>query len=165
MSSTRTMFCERCRALRWIEDWRETCDGALSIVLGPCGHVTLRSARLEWSVPRGWCLALLVALAGVVLSLPGVGPGVATAASRPDAPRPALVRRADRRAEIASILAVLDQTAADPAIRVKAAQKLVTLGDEQLRVMTSLSRRVAVEGGRPADGLALFLIIAMLILS
>ena len=37
--------------------------------------------------------------------------------------------------------------------------------NEQLRVMTSLSRRVAVEGGRPADGLALFLIIAMLILS
>jgi len=57
------------------------------------------------------------------------------------------------------------QTAADPAIRVKVAQKLVTLSDEQLRVMTSLSRRVAVEGGRPADGLALFLIIAMLILS
>ena len=42
------MRCVRCRALRWIEDWRETEHETLSIVLGPCGHVIERSARLEW---------------------------------------------------------------------------------------------------------------------
>jgi hypothetical protein len=48
---TRTTFCERCRALRSVEDWHETRDEILSIVLGPCGHVVRRTARLEWSVP------------------------------------------------------------------------------------------------------------------
>jgi Zn ribbon nucleic-acid-binding protein len=47
-----TTFCERCRALRSIEDWRETRDEMLSIVLGPCGHVVRRTARLEWHLPR-----------------------------------------------------------------------------------------------------------------
>ena len=44
-------FCERCRALRSIEDWHETRDEVLSIMLGPCGHVVRRTARLEWHVP------------------------------------------------------------------------------------------------------------------
>jgi hypothetical protein len=44
-------FCERCRALRSIEDWREAADEMMSIVLGPCGHVIHRNARLEWHVP------------------------------------------------------------------------------------------------------------------
>ncbi len=48
---TKTTFCEPCRALRSIEDWHETRDEILSIVLGPCGHVVRRTARLEWSVP------------------------------------------------------------------------------------------------------------------
>jgi len=48
---TMTTFCECCRALRSIEDWHETRDEILSIVLGPCGHVVRRIARLEWSVP------------------------------------------------------------------------------------------------------------------
>jgi len=45
-------FCERCRTLRSIEDWHETRDEVMSIVLGPCGHVVRRTARLEWRVPR-----------------------------------------------------------------------------------------------------------------
>jgi hypothetical protein len=49
---TMTTLCERCRALRSIEDWHETRDEMMSMVLGPCGHVVLRTARLEWSVPR-----------------------------------------------------------------------------------------------------------------
>jgi hypothetical protein len=48
----KTTFCERCRALRSIEDWHETRDERLSIVLGPCGHVVQRTGRLEWHVPR-----------------------------------------------------------------------------------------------------------------
>lgn len=47
-----TTFCDRCRALRSIEDWHETHDETLSIVLGPCLHVVRRNARLEWAVPR-----------------------------------------------------------------------------------------------------------------
>ena len=49
---TKTTFCEPCRELRSIEDWHETREEILSIVLGPCGHVVRRTARLEWSVPR-----------------------------------------------------------------------------------------------------------------
>ena len=51
MKSTRTTFCEECRTLRWVEDWSEIRDEMLSIVLGPCGHVIERTARLEWSIP------------------------------------------------------------------------------------------------------------------
>ena len=47
-----TTFCGRCRALRAIEDWREAPDETLAVVLGPCGHVIHRTARLEWRVPR-----------------------------------------------------------------------------------------------------------------
>ena len=46
-----TTFCERCRALRSIEDWRDAPNEMLSILLGPCGHVIHRNARLEWHVP------------------------------------------------------------------------------------------------------------------
>ena len=46
-----TTFCQRCRALRSIEDWHEAPDEMLSIMLGPCGHVIHRTARLEWSIP------------------------------------------------------------------------------------------------------------------
>jgi hypothetical protein len=53
MNSTKTTYCGRCRALRWVEDWSERSDERLSIVLGPCGHVIERTARLEWSVPTG----------------------------------------------------------------------------------------------------------------
>jgi len=49
--NTNTTFCGRCRTLRWIEKWNERRDERLSIVLGPCGHVIERTARLEWSVP------------------------------------------------------------------------------------------------------------------
>jgi len=50
--NTKTTFCGRCRALRWVEDWNERRDEMLSIVLGPCGHVIERTARLEWNVPN-----------------------------------------------------------------------------------------------------------------
>lgn len=51
MSGTATTYCARCLALRWVEEWRETPPEMLWIVLGPCGHVIQRSARLEWT-PR-----------------------------------------------------------------------------------------------------------------
>lgn len=51
MNPTKTTFCLDCRALRWVEDWNETRDEMLSIVLGPCGHVIERTARLEWTIP------------------------------------------------------------------------------------------------------------------
>ena len=39
-----TTFCERCRALRSIEDWHDAPNEMLSILLGPCGHVIHRNA-------------------------------------------------------------------------------------------------------------------------
>jgi len=59
--NTKTTFCGRCRTLRWIEDWNERRHEMLSIVLGPCGHVIERTARLEWSVPtrRGTHMRLI----------------------------------------------------------------------------------------------------------
>lgn len=51
MKSTKTTYCGRCRALRWVEDWNERSDETVSIVLGPCGHVIERTARLEWTIP------------------------------------------------------------------------------------------------------------------
>ena len=60
MKSTRTTFCGECRSLRWVEDWSEMRDEMLAIVLGPCGHVIERTARLEWSAGRH-----LVSIAGV----------------------------------------------------------------------------------------------------
>jgi hypothetical protein len=45
--------------LRWVEDWSEMRDEMLAIVLGPCGHVIARTARLEWSTGRQ-----LVSMAG-----------------------------------------------------------------------------------------------------
>jgi hypothetical protein len=53
MNSTKTTYCGRCRALRWVEDWNERGDERMSIVLGPCGHVIERTARLEWTIPTG----------------------------------------------------------------------------------------------------------------
>ena len=52
MKSTRTTFCDECLALRWVEDWSEMRDEMLAIVLGPCGHVVARTARMEWSTGR-----------------------------------------------------------------------------------------------------------------
>jgi len=53
MNPTKTTYCGRCRALRWVENWSERGDEMLSIVLGPCGHAIERTARLEWMIPSG----------------------------------------------------------------------------------------------------------------
>ena len=47
MSGAPTIFCLRCRSLRSVTDWRERGDDML-IELDPCGHVAVRSARIEW---------------------------------------------------------------------------------------------------------------------
>jgi len=47
MSGLPTMYCSACGALRAIHDWHENRE-SLVIELEPCGHVTLRVARLEW---------------------------------------------------------------------------------------------------------------------
>jgi len=42
-----TIFCMQCKTLRAVNDWREQGD-AFVIELDPCGHVAVRTARLEW---------------------------------------------------------------------------------------------------------------------
>jgi hypothetical protein len=51
MSGMPTMYCSACGALRAIHDWHEQRE-LLLIELEPCGHVTLRNARVEWLAPR-----------------------------------------------------------------------------------------------------------------
>jgi hypothetical protein len=50
MSGMPTIFCPRCNSLRAVNDWRERGEDML-IELEPCGHLAVRSARMEW-VPR-----------------------------------------------------------------------------------------------------------------
>lgn len=45
-------YCGECRAVRSVNDWRETARETLTLVLGPCGHRVRRPARLEWSTDR-----------------------------------------------------------------------------------------------------------------
>src|SRR2546425_8327955 len=108
--------------------------------------------------------ALTIPLIAMLLVVPGWTHAAAAA------PRADLRERADeaapeRKVYIQKILAVLDHKVTDPASKTKAAEKLATLGDRQLRLMAALSDRVALVGDGPADGLALFLITALLVLS
>jgi hypothetical protein len=91
----------------------------------------------------------------------------ADAAPRVDTrpPSPASDLRPARQVHIEKILEVLAHKVVDPAFRTRAADKLATLNDRQLRLMATLSERVAVVGEGPAGSIALFLITALLILS
>jgi hypothetical protein len=71
----------------------------------------------------------------------------------------------DREVYVEKVLAVLEPRLADAAARARAAEKLATLSDRQLRLMAALSDRVSFVGTAPADGIALFLLTALLILS
>lgn len=91
-----------------------------------------------------------------------------TAAAPRPAPRPPSLTRdvaAGRQVYIEKILRVLEQQVADPTLRARAADKLATLSDRQLQLMAALSERLAVVSDGPADGIALFLLTALLILS
>jgi hypothetical protein len=110
--------------------------------------------------------ALMIPLIAMLLVVPGWTHGVA-AAPRTDPREPPLAAETAlvRKVYIEKILAVLDHKVTDPASKGKAAEKLATLSDRQLRLMAALSDRVLLVGDGPADGLALFLITALLILS
>lgn len=110
----------------------------------------------------------VVRLSLMTLLLVGVpGRDRAAAAGHADARETRVTAESDpaRRADIATIVAALARGTAGPAFRLKAADKLATLDDRQLRVMASLSQRVTAGGDGPADGIARLLITALLILS
>jgi hypothetical protein len=90
-----------------------------------------------------------------------------THAAPADLREPPFASRAatDREASIEKILVVLVHEVTEPASRTKAKEKLATLSDGRLRLMAALSDRVALAADGPADGIALFLITALLILS
>jgi hypothetical protein len=69
-----------------------------------------------------------------------------------------------RRTETAKVLLALGRRGGDRATLRKAADKLATLNDGQIRLIASLSERVVGEGG-PATDVALLLLTALLILS
>ena len=104
--------------------------------------------------------ALAVSLATLPLAVSGSVPATAAPPTRA-----ASVAATARRREIERILSVLDGRTADPAVRRRAADKLVTLDDRQIRLIASLSERVSDDGAGPAAGIALLLITALLILS
>ena len=105
-------------------------------------------------------IALAISLTTLSLAVSGSIP--ATAAPPP---RASSVVAPERQREIARILSVLDGRTPDPAVRRRAAGKLVTLSDRQIRLIASLSERVSDDGAGPAAGIALLLITALLILS
>jgi hypothetical protein len=109
--------------------------------------------------------ALAVSLTMLPLAVAGSIP--ATAAPPPGAPpaRASSVAATGRHREIALILSVLDRRTANPEVRRRAADKLVTLSDRQIRLIASLSERVSDNGAGPAAGIALLLITALLIRS
>src|SRR5438132_4820000 len=85
------------------------------------------------------------------------------AAARTDlrVPTPASGVARDRDVYTEKSLAVLEPRVADPATRVRVAEKLTTLSDRRLRLMAALADRVALVGDGPADGIALFLLTAL----
>ena len=42
------IYCPTCLVMQGIRDWRERHESLL-IQLEPCGHVIVRSARVEWA--------------------------------------------------------------------------------------------------------------------
>jgi hypothetical protein len=107
--------------------------------------------------------ALAVSLTMLPLAVSGSIP--ADAAPPPHPPRASSVAATERQREIARILSVLDRRTADPEVRRRAADKLGTLSDGQIRLIASLSERVSDDGAGPTAGIALLLITALLILS
>ncbi|PYM40984.1 MAG: hypothetical protein DME12_13430 [Candidatus Rokuibacteriota bacterium] len=111
----------------------------------------------------------MIALTLVVSVMLLVDPGChhVVAAPRADLREPPLAKSVARDREVYTekILAVLEPRLVDAAARARAAEKLATLSDARLRLMAALSDRVALVGAAPADGIALFLLTALLILS
>lgn len=109
--------------------------------------------------------AIAIASATVFLVV-AAGIMVATAAGA-DAlhPRTAPRTATARRIETTRILSILDRTVAGPMVLTRAAEKLVTLSDDQVHLMASLADRLTADGDRPAAGIALLLITALLIIS
>jgi hypothetical protein len=102
------------------------------------------------------------------LALTHLGGGSDATAAAPGAPptphHPGSTAMADRRAETAKILSALGHRVRDRVILRKTAHKLATLNDGQIRLIASLSERIAGGGGLAAD-VALLLLTALLILS
>jgi len=111
----------------------------------------------------------MIALTLVVIVMLLVDPGRhhVVAAPRADLREPPLASGVARDREVYTekILAVLEPRLVDPVARARAAEKLATLSDARLRLMAALSDRVALVGAAPADGIALLLLTALLILS
>ena len=70
-----------------------------------------------------------------------------------------------REPEVMKILSVLERKLADQKLLQKAKDKLLTLKDSELALITSLSEQVAKEGERPGVDIAFLLITALIILS
>jgi hypothetical protein len=107
--------------------------------------------------------AVVICSTTLFLVVPG---GHVVAAAGADTPRPRSAHEtADRRAETARILSILGRRISGPLVRKRAAEKLVTLSDGELRLMASLADRLSIDGDGPAAGVALLLLTALLIVS
>jgi len=109
--------------------------------------------------------ALTIPLIAMLVVVPGWNQIAAAPRPGPRPPRLTPDWAPGRQMYIEKILGVLEHKVTDPTARTKAADKLATLSDRQLKLMAALSERVAVVGDGPADSIALFLLTALLILS
>lgn len=109
--------------------------------------------------------AIALASTAVFVSTSGWHQAAAAPRARPSSSRPMHDAAVDRQARVAEVIAVLERRIADAAVRRKAAEKLATVSDRELRLIAALSERMAATDGGPAAEIALFLITALLILS
>jgi hypothetical protein len=70
-----------------------------------------------------------------------------------------------RETNVMEILWVLEKKTGDQKLLEKAKEKLFTLRDSQLFLITSLSDQIAREGDKPGGDIAFLLIVALIILS
>ena len=75
------------------------------------------------------------------------------------------VRAVNRRAELHKILSVLEMKMGDDTLPGKVKGKLLTLTDGQIRLIASLSGRIADDGHTPSADIAFLLIAALIIFS
>lgn len=105
-------------------------------------------------LPLLWPFATLLADSGIALA--------AVANPRSERSSTGVV---NRRADLGKILSALETKMGSHALPGKVKDKLSTLTDAQIRLIASLSDRIAAEGETPSADIAFLLVAALIILS
>jgi len=114
------------------------------------------------SLGRG--VRAIAACLGFALALLGLGPSVALAAASDPGSRHGSDRVGEVPLQVALILSVLEHRMGSNGPPERARDKLLTLSEERLRLIASLSKRIANAGQTAGADLALLLIAALIVL-